>query len=673
MNGMNITAFPGINIHSLGHYLMGLGLLRAVSGKWCEARGCWHDGIFHILGPSGTDVASFIAQKWEPTPYIMRWSEAQKKDTKAKDSTRIWQERSTGSALDVRIMDCTLVPMSRNQFNPLFGTGGNIGRRNLAKAWRKANELKKKPNTAGQWLQATLFGTESTGNPRLTNAGTWFVYNNKTFNSGLDWHREGTLSPWSFLLAMEGALLIRGGSGRRLGARARPYAVFPFVSQPLQPATPEEAKAKVHGEFWAPLWETPATLAEIQTLFHLGLARIGGNAASCPHEFAVAALTAGADAGVTHFARFELRQTTSQQVYEAQPREIFAVGKRYDSNEPASPSVLLSEFLGKNWFDCLPREPGSSDTQKKFRGLSGPVERAILNLAKEPDNPESWRNLLQCLAETQKRIDRNRNLRKQCKALPWLSSSWLARLFPRNPPMHVRLAIAFASLGASGNFPAICNVFGVTGKSQYFLFPENRPCQAVWHEGEPLMALLDLLQRRLVDSKEGDLSLLDASVPVAASTVGAFLNASPFLLYDVHQWIPAMSLLDWRCTRSTRAHDCDAAPPDPLLLLWSFFKPFFTPDNIAIGGINFFRSRESRRPAFARQLFNLLRNGSGKEAAALGMTGYQAQGFHPIQPVLPSKMNCGRLAAALALSIPAGQLSRLVNRWLEPVKEQQRR
>jgi CRISPR-associated protein Csx17 len=220
-------------------------------------------------------------------------------------------------------------------------------------------------------LEATLFGRETTDNPPFTNAGTWFVYNNKTFNSGLGWYREGALSPWSFLLAMEGALFIRGGSARRLGARARPYAVFPFVSQPLQPATAEEVGKKAAGEFWAPLWEQPATLGEVNSLFQRGLARVGGRAATAPHEFAVAALAAGADAGVTHFIRFELRQTTSSQVYEALPRQTFAIGKALNVLDKSSPSVLLSEFLGWRWFDRLPKEPARRDSNKKFSGLRG--------------------------------------------------------------------------------------------------------------------------------------------------------------------------------------------------------------------------------------------------------------------------------------------------------------
>jgi len=663
---LNVSAFHGINTDCLGHYLIGLGLLRAVSGKWPEARGCWHDGRFYLVGPLlETDVTDFIAQTWQPTPYEKWWTPAQKADTKAKASTQLWAARSMRPLAQVRVADCTIVAMNRNQFSPLFGTGGNVGKRNLETAWREAKELRTQPDSR-QWLEATLFGRETTDNPPFTKAGTWFVYNNKTFNSGLGWYQEGALSPWSFLLAMEGALFMRGGSGRRLGARARPYGVFPFVSQPLQPAAAEEVGQKAAGEFWAPLWEQPATLGELSALFHRGLARVGGRAAAAPHEFAVAALAAGADAGVTHFIRFELRQTTSSQVYEALPRQTFAITKALNVLDKASPSVLLSEFLGRRWFDSLPYEPARRDSNRTFSGLRGPLERLILAVAREPENPDPWRDLLMRLADTQARVDRNLKLRKSCRALPWLSPLWLSRIFSGAPPFEVRVAIAFASLGAGSDRPAICNVFGVTAtKSGRIFFPEVRPPQAVWHGGGG-EAILDLVQRRLTDTEVGELSSLDARVRLTASDVTVFLCANAAMLEGVRCWLPAMALLDWSHTPHPWPRESDVGSADPSLLLWSFFKPFFTTDDIILGDRKFFRDGGSPKPSFARQLFHLLRRGTMNEAITLAIAGYQAQGFRAVQPAVPTEFDHGRLAAAMALPISTGELARLVNRWLEP-------
>src|SRR6185437_10781508 len=118
-------------------------------------------------------------------------------------------------------------------------TGGNVGKRDLGKLWKDARKLLSDP-LSQRWLEATLTGEATAPLPDLSNAGTWFVFANKTFNSGQEWFREGRLSPWSALLAMEGTLLLVGGISRRLGVRSRPYAVFPFICEPTQPASDSE-------------------------------------------------------------------------------------------------------------------------------------------------------------------------------------------------------------------------------------------------------------------------------------------------------------------------------------------------------------------------------------------------------------------------------------------------
>jgi CRISPR-associated protein Csx17 len=631
--------------------------------------------LFYVAGSSTEGrITEFLAKEWQPTPYEKWWAADQKADTKAKASTRIWQARSTRPALQVRVADSTIIPVGRNQFNPLFGTGGNVGKRNMETAWREAADMHDNPNSRS-WLEASLFGKQTTEMPPFTNGGTWFVYNNKTFNSGLDWYREGSLSPWSFLLAMEGALFVRGGSGRRLGAVSRPYAVFPFISQPLSPSANEDVGQKTAGEFWAPLWEQPATLGEVRALFLRGLARLGGRAATAPHEFAVAALAAGADAGVTHFVRFELRQTTSSQVYEALPRQTLAV-RACTAGCATQPSALLEGFLGRRWFDKLPPEPARRDSKVRFSGLRGPLERLIIAVAREPENPEPWRELWLSLAATQARVDRNLNLRKRCRALPWLSWRWLGHAFPGTPPPGVRVAAALAALGSGTAYPAQCNVFGIEAPRSGPVFHQpGRPASAVWHGGEAQAVLLDFVQRRLTDSdKERKLAPLNSRLRLAQSDIAQFLTGDPAFMETVHGWLPALTLVDW-----TKAPRCLGEGPvlrgaDPELLLWALFKPFFSPqetrNELSICGRRFFSEPAEAKPSFSRQLFFCLRRGAWTEALELAGVGYRAQGFPIVTPVVPSGLDAARVAAALALPVSADDLARLVIRWLEPHKQE---
>lgn len=660
---LRLIPFPGINTDCLGHYLTGLGLLRAVSAAWPSARGCWHDGIFWLAGDfEEKEIATFLTSQWQPTPYTKWWTEAQKADTKAKSSKQLWRKRATRKLSEIRVADTTIVPSHRNQFNPIFGTGGNIGKRDLATAHEDALDLCKKPNSA-DWLDITLYGKETSDAPPFTNGGTWFVYNNKTFNSGLSWYREGTLSPWSFLLAMEGALLLRGGSSKRLGSRARPYAVFPFISQPIDPDGRDEVTQVRKGEFWAPLWEQPATLSELTALLQRGLARIGGRAASAPHEFAVAATAAGTDAGITQFMRFELRQTTSSQVYEAVPRQSFNV------QSDTQTSQLLIEFLGNKWFDYLPQEPTDKNSKTQYHGLRGRLEHLIISVAEDPHAHASWQELWLGLTACQDHIDHNRKLREKCRAIPRLSSQWLSNAFPGTPPPEVRIAAAFASIGAGSSYPALCNVFGVEIKGRGISFSQpNRPTHTVWHDGAPQSAILDLVQRRLTDS-EIDLKHLAGYTQLAPDDIAQYLAADEPTMGKIQQWIPPLTLLDRN--RVIQKFDIHASQntADADLLLWAFFKPFFFTEGLFINGFKFFREAPTAKPTFSRQLFQLIRQGYMTQAIDYAAQGYNAQSLRPIRPAVSSTLNYGRLASALLLPISCYNLAPLINRWLEPLKK----
>jgi len=143
----------------------------------------------------------YLLKAWQPTAYERWWSDKQKIDTKAKSDRRIQEARSWEETSKVRLLDSHIVGSGRNQFNLVLGTGGNIGKRDLSKAFQDALALLKDRTSAKvlSWLRTTLFGTSEMPLPNLNSAGTWFVYANKTFNSGQSWYREGQISPWAFL------------------------------------------------------------------------------------------------------------------------------------------------------------------------------------------------------------------------------------------------------------------------------------------------------------------------------------------------------------------------------------------------------------------------------------------------------------------------------------------
>lgn len=668
----------GINTESLGHYLSGLGVLSALSRKWPSVRAAWRSGHMVLLGEglSLDQVKDYLLSEWQPTPYERWWTDAQKSDTKAKASNNVWRLRNTRPRSDVRTLDAHLVGASRNRFNPVLGTGGNIGKRDLAKLQADARRLiADSAHDSASWLDATLIGDPDVRLPDLPNAGTWFVFANKTFNSGQAWFREGRISPWSAILALEGAFLLVGSINKRLGSSSRAYAVFPFVSQPSQPATDGEIGA-AKAEFWAPLWEAPANIVEVRTLFQRGLARIGGRAAQAPHEFAGAARSAGVDAGVSEFVRFELRRTTSSQVYEAVPRQHIYVGGpaivELDRKQRSGDADLLMQLIESGWLDRIPTEPRDSKQRGKFVGLRGPVEAAIIHVSEQPDEPKRWQSLLQLLATTQFRIDRNRKLRERCIPLQSLSDGWFDRAWPTPIPVEIRIAKAIASIGAGNDYPLVMNVFGVERQRQgRFVFPKSRPQRTVWHEGSPIRLFGDLLHRRLIDMQPRDDVPLDALCPCPASVVHQFLSGG---LDEelINRWIPALSLIDWSETWSTpEGTKAEVAPADGRAVLQALFRPFFHPRRVQIGHNEALFS-EKRRPhaGLARRLFHLLRYSQIDEAIQVAQDAYLAAGRSII--VSPSGLGVAddRLSASLLIPVRSHDVAAGVRRWIQPRKTQ---
>jgi CRISPR-associated protein Csx17 len=628
-----------------------------------------------------------------------------------------WKERNERNAAEVRQADSHLVGMGRNCFNPVFGSGGNVGRRDLSSVWDRCAVLagkKERPKTASnssaastkernkaskqaleaaEWLESTLHGTHG-ALPQSKSAGTWFVFANERFNSGQRWSRDkGNLSPWSYLLSMEGAFLLIGGVNRRLGSRSRPYAVFPFVSEPSQPETDGEI-GLARAEFWAPLWDNPATLGEVQMLLQRGLARLGGRAAQAPHEFAVAALAAGVDAGVTGFARYELRQTTSSQVFEAIPREHIKVDPETASTPQngsrAVASQLLLALIESGWLDRLPYEPRDSKQKGKFVGLRGPVEAAVVQVGERPGDATRWQALLLKLATVQARIDRNKAHRERCAAVRPLGPAWfdLAWPEPDGVPVEIEMARAIASIGwlrnvKTGDLPLVANVFGVEvtarGRSIGVRFPKARTARAVWGNGMPVQVLLDVAHRRLIDADKPASRPFVAACYCSADAVRRLLrNDGSIDLDEVIRWVPALSLIDW--SRRPRLVTVREDPTqssveiDGTIALHALACPLFHGRKLSVWNSET-REREPLFPqkleftaGLLRRVFNLLRFNSLDEVIQVLRNRYLAAGRDIVMPGADFKADGELVAASLLSPISDQAVVSGFRRWLHPHK-----
>ena len=654
--------FRGIRPDSLGNYLTGLGLLSVCSQKWPEIRGCWRQGHFILLHPDIKleKIETFVMNKWKltdyptisPTAVKSIWADAQKSDTKNRTSKEVQKIRSACISKHLAFLDSHLVGIRRNVFNPIFGTGGNIGKRNLIKVTKDARDLIKSADDEQKisWLHSTIFDSE-TSLPKLSSAGTWFVFANRKYNSGQNkkFYREGCLSPFSFLFSLEGALLLVGGVGRRLTAKGRAYAIFPFICNKANPLTENGIGLNRAGEFWAPLWIIPTTIHELRALLKRGSSWIGNKAATAPHEFGVAALGGGVDAGIAGFVPFELKETTSSQVFEAIPRKEVKVRKDHAA-------YLITELIP--WINRLPPEPFDKKQKGKFVGLRGPIEQAIIDLTEKPDDSYRWQTLLLKLADAQRRIDIRTDWRKKSTPVPKLSLKWLDRLWLGDRPEEVEIACALSSIGAETNYPFLANIYGVRiDSSGQPYFPKERPQRAIWHEGELPDLLIAILKRRLVDAKEDDPWLLNASYPLPAYLVEDFLNGV-LDEEEICHWLPALSMLDWQ--------DANAIPyqykaADGLLLLDGFFRPLLT-SGLKWGD----NAKVKPKVSFALKLIQLLQQGNMEIAVDVACARIRSLGRVTAARPVESQSRNQHLIAGLAIPVHRKDVYLGRDRWLLP-------
>lgn len=709
---LNAIPFEGLNTDCLGNYLAALGVISAIQERWQEVRAFWKFGHAVLLVPSALDreqLAEYLLTTWQPTAFRRWWDAAFKEDKTATKGhgvpSALSRGRSNASLEQVRVLDATVIVHERLITNPLLGplAGKVSDKRNFENAHLAASQwiatartgetitdglstdsraalkrFQKRPDRsklAEDWLAHTLFGTAACDVPQLAGAGTWFGVGNRSYNNGQEWYREGQLSPWSVLFAMQGVFQLVGGVNRRLGTSSRPYAVFPFMSDPARPETESDLGLRREGEFWAPLWSYPAARSEIRALFQRGLAKLGVRSASAPHEFAVAALEIGVDGGVAEFARFELRQTTSSQVYESIPRERVVVPRAVSTL--AAPSSLLLQLIESRWIDRLPRD---TVRPRRFFGLRGPIEAAIVKIGEHPDDALRWQELLLLLANAQSRIDRNKELRKRCLPIPLLSSGWISRAWPTHS-MEIAVASAIASVGwhrDNSSVPLLANIFGVNltarGQARQISFPETRTAEAVWGQGDPIQRLLDVAQRRLVNTKGLSQSPFAGTKSCPAGLIRRFLSdCSDLDLEVIAKWISPLSLIDW----SQPAQGAFSDPPvddlgrvdDGTVMLHALVRPFFhrvQKREMLDEHKSIFRSGQLPKVNLLRRLLQLLRFGEIDEAIQVLRDRYLAVGRAIVMPPQGLVADGERIAAALLIPMSNSDVETGLERWLQP-------
>lgn len=735
-------ALPGLSPDSLGNYLASLGLLRVLSRKWPSTRIAWRDEVLQVVGgPLSLDelldelVRVATNRAW--TPYGREWKDAQAASSKLVQNQNPKVKATSGvpfalwqAQAEERILDgfaAHVVPHGAGRsMNPILGKAGKIGQRDFAKGWERATDLlaPPKPSKPGKSetpakkvareksdsesatherlrkrgeLEALLQGAPLSWLEKDLNAASWFSHANKQYNNGQKAYRDGVLSPWLMVFACEGIAFLSGGTSRRLGAKARITAAFPFVTQASAPSASGSA-GRDAAELWAPMWGRPMTATEVATIFRRGRAEVSARAAQTPGAFASAVLRRGVDAGIAEFRRFVLGWTTAQDYVE--PRFHGAIAT-LGADAPAGGALSLT----LERVTALIEQRGFPRDRKvgkrwRFEGLRGPIESALLDVAAEPTNSEAGIALLDVIVSALDRIDRNRSFREGKVRWEPLPIEWLASLFAdEQPGVEARLALSVVSAFPE-TLPFASFRFGVewareqNGKYAYDWATQPRwyehskvaPARWVWGPGELARVLGTTLARRLLEETKLDATDTKrprgrAPLPATPSQVRQWLDGDlDEALFAA--WLARLALFDWRRVPQEirgiiQRDDANVPKADGELALVGLLQPLVDQRPLVIRDLSdddlLAEETGARTTEAARSVVTLTRAGNLDAALWLASSRYaMAHARLATFDVAFAADSPDRLVAALLFTLSGRDRAALFERWLRPRRRPQR-
>lgn len=369
---MKTLILPGLRADTLAGYLQGLGLLRVLSTQHDERTTLhWSARDESVLTTSLTkqELVSWLAQSYAPSPVVTPWNAGSGFDTGRRSSLtaesgldavrsstapRLKPLRETIAIADGVVAEGRArgwvgkdfwdgkhkrdaIVMCRNAFlesaqpwldvavtltgdgvayNPLTGTGGNLGRQDLSATFiqRVLQVMGERADvaTVHDWAEALLFRREDV--PYLRGTVGQFDPVRAGGVLGNQWEeadKEGFVHPWAFLLAMEGTFLFASALTRRLAANSSAGA-WPFFVSATPVGHDSAADEDGKGEQWVPLWPRPARLADIAHLLGEGRVQWRGRTSRTGLEFALALGSLGADRGLDVFRRFVILDRLGQ-------------------------------------------------------------------------------------------------------------------------------------------------------------------------------------------------------------------------------------------------------------------------------------------------------------------------------------------------------------------------
>lgn len=534
----------------------------------------------------------------------------------------------------------------KSEWPPLLGTGGNDGNLDFTNNFMQrvvdvlGAESNSLPARTDAWLQASLFDAKS---PCLmkNNIGQFSPAQAGGVNASVGFDADAAINPWDFVLMIEGALLFAAAAVRRSADDPSGVLSYPFTVRPVAAGAGSVGEGdNSRGEIWLPLWQRPASYAEVRALMAEGRVALGKKPVRDALDFVRAVHQLGGYRGVRSFQRFGILKRNGDAHF-ATPL------LRVDVSDAAASSVV-DELDRYGWLERFRQFARGESTARRFLMLRRQLEDRLFDLSSHQPNPAELQSMLVLLGDIQRSLARSSKAREAVAPIPRLSDRWVSAADDGTP--EFRIAKALAGLRGVGDvaLPLRAQIFPVQRNSDRWMSPEADEKVRVHggERGQLAVLLAAWLGRRLWLMDK--LGMTDKPL---SSPAGAMLDDVAAFLQDARMDERILALLSG-LSLCEIPRDADRSPGEARLpAAFGLMKLALTPDRDlrSLGRL----ATDESLPVPAGMLARLLAGNHGNRAVIQATRRLRASGLSPrLDRILPALPGIDTARAAAALLIP---------------------
>ena len=700
----NEILLNGCHTTPLASYLKGLGVFRIIAEQKDPSACARWEGNDLIIETSldEDELVSFFTDRYQPTPLVAPWGARSgfysgSSENAARSALEAIERSSTPRLRDFReviysvkdllirfgfndkpsdegklrlmelcraelpdnIVDwldaCYVLTTDSRRFPPLLGTGGNEGSGSYVSGFsQQVVRCLLEANEPGL-VNSALFGAKVPATHSNQTPGQFSPFDSGGPNQSSSFSASVQTNPWSYLLLLEGTLMLTSSATRRHDEISPSRASFPFTVEFIgstsgNTSIPDEGDARA--EIWMPIWKNKMTYMEVRAFLSEGRVSLRGNPVRNGLDFARAISTLGVDRGIVAFQRHVIAKRFGLSKL-AVPMDRIPV-KRNSSAD------LLEDLDHRNWWLSFAKTTRTQPTSQII-SLSSRLDKHAFELSTNPDGQTPpIEPLLRVLGGIHQYLAARPKARESCSPIPQLSEDWFTHTNDNSTEFQIAAAVAglHARLKAKG---------GHWIYRQYFrrhIAPEKDLDWPEWDEehdqdvtlghGGPAQGLARTLVRRLIVAEQED----HPDKPLRGRCNASLGAISAWLAGDVHERRLDELMRGLALVRLPRYDFQDEPETAPLPVAYRLLKPLFATDEqlerckLTEPGTHVPLSREIPRR---------LMRGDTDGAVAMAMRRLRIAGIGDLpKSVDTSGVNGPRLLAALMTPISDPALKQLL-------------